>query len=70
MKVKALQRKALLHAKQVPERKQRDREEDVILAKYNQLQKIQKEQKEERKRISSRAKAGSTKFDGEDWLPW
>jgi len=58
-KVTALQRKALLHVRQAPERKQRERDEDAVLTKYKQLQKIQKEQKEEKKRSSSRARAGS-----------
>jgi len=58
-KVTALQRKALLHVRQAPERKQRERDEEAVLTKYKQLQKIQKEQKEEKKRSSSRARAGS-----------
>jgi hypothetical protein len=65
--IKTLQRKALLHVKQASERKQKEREDDAVLSKYRQLQ---KEQKEEKKRSSSRAKAGSNKFrDGEEWLP-
>ena len=56
MEVTALQRKALLHVKQAPDRKQKERDEDVVLAKYKQMQ---KEQKDEKKRSSSRARAGS-----------
>lgn len=62
--IKTLQRKALLHVKQASERKQKEREDDAVLSKYTQLQKEQKE----KKRSSSRAKAGSNKFrdgDGE-----
>lgn len=58
-KVTALQRMALCHVEQAPERKQREREEDSILTKYKQLQKSQKEQKDEKKRSSSRARSGS-----------
>lgn len=59
LKATALQRKALFHVKQAPERKQREREEDGILAKYKQLQKSQNLQKDEKKRSSSRARSGS-----------
>ena len=41
VKVRALQRKALLQVKQAPERKLREREEDAVLTKYKQLQKMQ-----------------------------
>ena len=50
----SLQRKVLSHAKQTSEQKKKERDEDAILAKYKQLQKLQKEQEEERKRSSSR----------------
>ena len=59
MEVTALQRKALLHVKQAPERKQRERDEDAVLAKYKQMQKMQNEEKDEKKRTSSRTRASS-----------
>ena len=48
VKVADLQRKALLQVKQAQERKQRERDEDAVLTKYKQLQKIQEERGKEK----------------------
>mmetsp|Transcript_38968 Transcript_38968/g.81911 ORF Transcript_38968/g.81911 Transcript_38968/m.81911 type:complete len:1191 (-) Transcript_38968:84-3656(-) len=71
--VATLQRKALTHVAGAPKRQQRQNNDEAILAKYKQLQKVQMEQREEKQRqirTSGRVKTGSNKFDGEQWLPW
>ncbi|KAL7466061.1 hypothetical protein ACHAXS_006353 [Conticribra weissflogii] len=74
--VAALQRAALSYASNTSTQRQKERDQEVILAKYRQYQNALKEQKdekaekEEKRRISGRIKTGSYKVDGEVWLPW
>ena len=79
-KLAKLQPKALAHvispkAKQgqIKREMTQQEEETITLAKYKQLQKVQKAAQEEKQRqirTSTRVKTGSNKFDGEQWIPW
>jgi len=75
-----LQGRALAHiVSPTTRRRKRELEEDeIVLAMYERLQKVQRERKDEEEkqrqqqiiRTSGRVKTGSNKFDGEQWLPW
>lgn len=60
-----LQQSALLNASQSLKGRKQSREQESILAKYNELK---KEQEQNRRRISGRVKLGPAKFDGDNWL--
>jgi len=71
--VASLQRKALSQVTRASRRQRRESDDETILTRYKQLQKLQLEQREEKQRqlrTSGRVKTGSNKFDGEQWLPW